>query len=281
MNNINRMKKIIYILLFIFFILQVNVFANNQSSALAEIDKILAEPEQSFVAQNIILLIFTISLIVLGLKIIIKNFPNAFSLKGRATRKTYWIWWLCMFPFFIIFSIFFPFLGSIISLTKECGLTPYFWLYPLWIVFILFYIPYICVQIRRMHDMNISGYWYIAFFFFDHTPLVVIKWLILGCIPGKKGINKFGEPVKKAVIDRIEPLKQETKHNINIKHKILTLLIPLLIGSLLGFIITYAMSNKYVSYSPQHGKIVRINKWTGKTEISDIRETHPTWKEVK
>ena len=63
-----------------------NAFSNF-NNAMASI--ILQESQKSFVAQNIILLIFTISLIVLGLKIIIKNFPNAFSLKGRATRKTY------------------------------------------------------------------------------------------------------------------------------------------------------------------------------------------------
>ena len=243
------------------------------------------EPEQSFVAQNIILLIFTISLIVLGVKIIIKNFPNAFSLKGRESRKTYWIWWLCMFSFFIIFSIFFSFLGSIISLTKECGLTPYFWLYPLWIVFILFYIPYVCVQIRRMHDMNISGYWYILFLSINHTPLVIIKWIILGCIRGTRGTNKYGEPVvvidKSQAKNQTEELKTEIESQKNNKNTNMKIVISFFLGLLLGILITYAMSNKYVSYASKNYNIVRVNKWTGKTEISNSNSSYPTWKEVK
>lgn len=65
------------------------------------------------------------------------------------------------------------------------------------------------------------------------------------------------------------------------KDKILKLLFPFLIGLLLGFIITYAMSNKYVSYASKGWKIVRVNKWTGKTEISDTRNAKPIWIEVK
>lgn len=73
------------------------------------------------------------------------------------------------------------------------------------IVLILLWLPIFVHQasviVRRLHDLNVSGYWY--FIFPGSTllgPLVVVVWIIgpilLALLKGSKGSNKFGKELK-------------------------------------------------------------------------------------
>lgn len=95
---------------------------------------------------------------------VLKNYVN-FS--GRARRREYW--------YFFLFNI-------IISLIlKVIGFSTIASLYSLAVL-----IPGIAVAIRRMHDLNKSG-WHI---------LIPIYNLVLVCTNGTQGDNSFGPDSK-------------------------------------------------------------------------------------
>lgn len=55
---------------------------------------------------------------------------------------------------------------------------------------ILFGLPGLAVTIRRLHDTDRSGAWY----FIQLVPLIGAIWfLVLMCLPGTHGSNRFGE----------------------------------------------------------------------------------------
>ncbi len=219
----------------------------------------------------------------------LKPIAKFYSIQGRASRKTYWIWWFAMLPLFGLFSIFFFFLADIIFFLQSKNLSPYWGILPLWILF-LAYIPYICIQIRRLHDMNLSGYWYFLVLPINHTPLVVVKWIILGCVPGSKATNKFGEPARLEVQDNTET-SMPSKSGERAKRAILLdklsrrgksqIFISFVIGVIVGAFAVYALSNRYASYPSFKWNIVRIDRLTGKTEIASSCDPSEGWTEVK
>ncbi len=223
----------------------------------------------------------------------LKPIAKFYSIKGRVSRKTYWIWWFAMLPLFGVFTIFFAHLADVIFFLQSHNLSPYWGIVPLWILF-LGYIPYICIQIRRLHDMNLSGNWYFLAFIVNHTPLVVVKWLILGCVPGTKTANKFGEPttsrtqntskimMSSKLKEGIETLftSTETQNKPPMRNK-KQILFSFLVGLIIGATSVYALSNRYASYSSFKWRIVRIDRFTGKTEVGDARRPNAGWIEVK
>lgn len=221
----------------------------NNSEKLAEqdIDSIFGTPNAiNYTFQNILIILLTVCLICIGIWGIKPKFPNLYSIKGRVPRKTYWIWWFSMLPIFFLMTIFFSYFSGIILTLTRNEISPFWIVLPLYFVFVLIYIPYICIQIRRMHDMNISGYWYCLFMSINHTPLVIIKWIILGCIRGTKGTNKYGEPIiihKSQATNYIEFIKSKIE-SLEIQKNKKTILTSFIIGLLLGIIVTYAISNK-------------------------------------
>ncbi|WP_050761434.1 DUF805 domain-containing protein [Jannaschia sp. CCS1] len=54
---------------------------------------------------------------------------------------------------------------------------------------VLFWLPGLAVTIRRLHDTDRSGAWY----FIQLVPLIGFIWfLVLMCLPGTYGTNRFG-----------------------------------------------------------------------------------------
>ncbi|MFM5924818.1 MAG: DUF805 domain-containing protein [Novosphingobium sp.] len=62
------------------------------------------------------------------------------------------------------------------------------------------FIPNIAVTIRRLHDRDMSGWWYLGFFVANFIPLVNIvaglAFLVLMFLEGTKGPNRFGPDPK-------------------------------------------------------------------------------------
>ncbi|MDO6429569.1 DUF805 domain-containing protein [Flavitalea sp. BT771] len=90
---------------------------------------------------------------------------------GRARRSEYWYFFL----FNIIISFVLGFIGGAMGNA---------YLQVIWALATL--IPNIAVGVRRMHDVNKSG-WFI---------LIPIYSLILACTPGTTGPNDYGEDPK-------------------------------------------------------------------------------------
>ncbi|MFM5954501.1 MAG: DUF805 domain-containing protein [Novosphingobium sp.] len=61
-------------------------------------------------------------------------------------------------------------------------------------------IPNIAVNVRRLHDRDMSGWWYLGFFIANFIPLVNIVaglgYLVLMFLEGTKGPNRFGPDPK-------------------------------------------------------------------------------------
>jgi uncharacterized membrane protein YhaH (DUF805 family) len=139
-----------------------------------------------------------------------KGFANCFDFNSRATRSELWYFYL------------FAEILTLISLTLDnlFGFSVRsFELYidnqtidlnigPLLIVsFFLTLIPLTALRIRRLHDTNRSGFWYLAFiiiylisFFNERFSLIVflgyINLIIFWCLKSDNGENKYGSESK-------------------------------------------------------------------------------------
>jgi uncharacterized membrane protein YhaH (DUF805 family) len=102
----------------------------------------------------------------------LKVLKNYAVFEGRARRKEYW--------YFALFYILFAFVVAII--TRITGIQ---FLYPMYVLGSI--IPALAVGVRRMHDVNKSG-WFI---------LIPIYNLILYCTDGTERPNRYGPDPKR------------------------------------------------------------------------------------
>ena len=106
--------------------------------------------------------------------------------KGRARRKEYWM--------FVLFQVIFGIIASVLD--SALGLTfspeiPYGWIYLLFAI--ATFLPGLALVVRRLHDVNKSGWYY----FIVLIPFVGAIWLIvLLCTDSVPGPNKWGDNPK-------------------------------------------------------------------------------------
>lgn len=117
----------------------------------------------------------------------LQPFRKYFEFKGRARRKEYWLFYL----FITVLILALTLLDSVLGLVDyEKGVGLFSGLFSLAI-----FIPSITVSVRRLHDINKSGWWYLILV----VPLVgIIVFLIFACMPGTNGSNRFGADPKAA-----------------------------------------------------------------------------------
>ena len=113
------------------------------------------------------------------LKVVRDNYAN---FNGRASRQEYWMFILFNF----IFTIVVGFIDGFLSLG---------FLSLLYLLAIL--IPGLAVLVRRLHDVNKSGWW----LFIGLIPIIGAIWLlILLCTDSNPGENNYGPSPKAAPI---------------------------------------------------------------------------------
>lgn len=105
---------------------------------------------------------------------------------GRASRSEFW--WFQLF--IVIVSIPLYVLGFIAGYTgsqtlalASTGLSAVMWL--------ALIVPLIAVTVRRLHDTDRSGWWYLLML----VPFVGLVVLVFMLLPGTAGDNRFGSPV--------------------------------------------------------------------------------------
>lgn len=102
------------------------------------------------------------------------GFSRYVDFKGRSARSEYW-WWLLFFMIgYVIFL-------ALISVSDIFGIVG-------GIFYLAMISPSIAVAIRRLHDLDKSGWWYLLSF----VPLanfVLIYWF---CLRGTVGPNQYG-----------------------------------------------------------------------------------------
>ena len=133
-----------------------------------------------------------------------------FDFQGRSRRMEYWMFILLTTIVSVVLAgpIFFdimtasladplaaeadPFAGAgFLSLTTLS-------LYGLFFLAVI--IPSIAVTVRRLHDRDLSGWWYLGFIVASLVPLIgfiaSIAFLVVLVLPGTEGPNRFGPDPK-------------------------------------------------------------------------------------
>ena len=106
---------------------------------------------------------------------IIRAFERWRTFSGRAGATEYW--WFVLFGA-IVFG-----LASLLD-HAAFGRDALFWA----ICTLVFLMPYVAVAVRRLHDINRSGWWLLLVF----VPLGNIVLWIWFCLPSTPGPNRFG-----------------------------------------------------------------------------------------
>ena len=104
---------------------------------------------------------------------------------GRARRKEYWIFSLINY-----IIIFFLYILQIVMIESTLWL-----IFP--IIFFLYavavFLPGLAVNIRRLHDIGKSGWWYLIYL----IPIIGAIWrTVLMCLDSEPGENQWGENPK-------------------------------------------------------------------------------------
>lgn len=126
---------------------------------------------------------------------------------GRSRRKEYWMFTLfTVIIYAVLMAIMFAGgLGSALLTGDEPELGVSFWIGAvLTFIFILgTLVPGVAVIIRRLHDRDMSGWWYLGFMVLGAVPyigaLFSIAFLVIMCLPGTTGMNRFGDDPKNPV----------------------------------------------------------------------------------
>jgi uncharacterized membrane protein YhaH (DUF805 family) len=131
--------------------------------------------------------------------------------KGRSRRKEFWSWVLFnVLVGIVLYAIFFATGGGAAMMTAAqenpgdvmaiygsmfggVGLLFVLW----WLATLL---PNIAVCIRRLHDRDMSGWWYLGVIIASMIPFVgfiaAIAFLVIMFLPGTPGPNRFGPDPK-------------------------------------------------------------------------------------
>jgi len=109
---------------------------------------------------------------------------NLFSFKGRASRKEYVIRIILIPIFFIIINLNWEYLDN--NKSWFFLITAWGFLIIIWIL-MLQYFP---LAVRRLHDLNLSGFCVLVSF----IPFGLLLMLLLIFKKGTDGVNDYGEP---------------------------------------------------------------------------------------
>ncbi|PDT12394.1 DUF805 domain-containing protein [Rhizobium sp. M1] len=117
------------------------------------------------------------------------------TFSGRASRSEYW--WFMLFYVLALFPL--AILAFVLAfVTMSTGApSPVHYTVVIWMLFALaMFLPVISLQVRRFHDRNISGWWYLALFALGFIPYAVFVTfpvtIVISVLPGTEGPNKFG-----------------------------------------------------------------------------------------
>jgi uncharacterized membrane protein YhaH (DUF805 family) len=119
------------------------------------------------------------------------GFKNYTNFKGRAQRSEYWFW--ILFYLLVVIAglvleslVFVELHGSSVNTGGN--------FFPLGLIHLGLVIPTISVFVRRLHDTDRRGWWWLVTFI-PFGGLVLFIWI---CSPGTSGANRFGEGVSRS-----------------------------------------------------------------------------------
>jgi uncharacterized membrane protein YhaH (DUF805 family) len=109
------------------------------------------------------------------------GFYNYAKFSGRAVRSEFWYWTLFMLVGGVAAKLVDVLPFHLFDVAAFSPLSDIFWL--------VTFVPQLAVTVRRLHDVDRSGWWY----FLGLVPLVgVIVLMVWWCTEGTHGYNRFG-----------------------------------------------------------------------------------------
>jgi uncharacterized membrane protein YhaH (DUF805 family) len=113
---------------------------------------------------------------------------NYVGFSGRAPRSEYWFFVL----FYLLALCAAGLVGVVVGGTTGAALLA-------GIVILAAFLPQLAAGVRRLHDTNSSGWWYLLAFVPYIGGVIMLVWF---CIPGTKGENRFGaDPLQQDVAE--------------------------------------------------------------------------------
>jgi uncharacterized membrane protein YhaH (DUF805 family) len=100
---------------------------------------------------------------------IASGFRNYVGFTGRASRSEFWYWSL----FAVLVSIVATIIDAVIGMTLLNPITS-----------LALFLPGLAVNVRRLHDLDHSGWWFL---------LLLFVWAAVGFWRGTIGENRFGQ----------------------------------------------------------------------------------------
>ena len=110
-----------------------------------------------------------------------RGLRNYFNFSGRATRAEYWWWGLFIVPAGIVLAVVDTLTGTM-GMFGDSGLLG--GLFELGVI-----VPSLALGVRRLHDINRTGWWLLLIFVIVIGWIVLIVWAIKR---GDDGPNKYG-----------------------------------------------------------------------------------------
>jgi len=104
---------------------------------------------------------------------------------GRAQRPEFWWWILFVTLLQIAASIV---LTVLLVVFQNAGFLQWLGVLIFMIVVLAVILPSIAVSVRRLHDRDLSGWWYLLGFV-PFGSIVLLVWYVL---PGTPGSNRYG-----------------------------------------------------------------------------------------
>ncbi|WP_298195589.1 DUF805 domain-containing protein [Novosphingobium sp.] len=127
-------------------------------------------------------------------------FQRYFELSGRSTRREYWL--------FTLFGVVVYAFATVLMVIGGLGLdddapdysrvdaTFWFGVAVAALYALISFIPSITVVVRRLHDRDLSGWWYLGFILVGWVPLINLVaglvFLVQLLLGGNTGSNRFG-----------------------------------------------------------------------------------------
>jgi len=136
------------------------------------------------------------------------SFPDAVKMffvryvdfQGRSRRSEYW--WVALFNVIVmaVLAILLMVLGGFNPETGEMGPLGFVFIGIMGLYGLGIIIPSIALFIRRLHDINQTGWIYLGLVIASFIPLIgllaSIAQIVIACIPGTAGPNKYGPDPK-------------------------------------------------------------------------------------
>ncbi len=114
------------------------------------------------------------------------------TFSGRASRSEYWWFQLFYWIALVVVGI----LTVALSAVFNANETSLFIFIPIGLLVLALLLPVIALQVRRFHDRDMSGWWYLGAVIVGNVPFVgILVWIavfVISCLKGTDGPNRFG-----------------------------------------------------------------------------------------